>query len=69
MVLPGLATVVGDVVVKSIVFSERKVKSPGVDALGILVRVVMLGELPRSGYEIESRFSEVSSDCCDSCCR
>ena len=52
--LPGLVTVVGDVVLKSIVCSERKVKSPGVDALGILVRVVILGELPRSGYEIGS---------------
>ena len=52
--LPGLVTVVGDVVSKLIVFSERKVKSPGVDALGVLMRVVMLGELPRSGYTIES---------------
>lgn len=50
---------------KSMVFSERKVKSPGVDALGILVRVVMLGELPRSGYVIISENLEVSSDDCD----
>lgn len=34
--------------------SARKVKSPGVDALGILVRVVMLGEFARSGYETKS---------------
>lgn len=53
IVLPGLVTVVGDAVPKSKVFSERKVNSPGVDALGILVRVVILGELPRSGYVIK----------------
>lgn len=60
--LPGLVTVAGNAVVNSIVFSERKVKSPGVDALGILVRVVMLGELPRSGYVIASEHLGVSSD-------
>ncbi len=58
--------VVGDdALLKLMVFSERKVKLPGVEALGILVRVVILGELPRSGYVIESDDFGVSSDGCD----
>lgn len=54
MVDPGLVTVVSLFGEKLMVFSARKVKSPGVDALGILVRVVMLGEFARSGYETKS---------------
>lgn len=37
---------------KLIVFEEVNVKSPGVADLGILARVVMLGEFAREGYVI-----------------
>ena len=45
---------------KWIVLEEVKVKSPGAGDLGILVRVVMLGESAREGYGVGEESAELS---------
>ncbi len=52
---------------KLMVLEEVKVKSPGAGDLGILARVVMLGEFAREGYDIGVDSVDFEVVCCIEC--